>query len=140
MRSQIILILALSVIATMIYSCQNPEQITQKMYYTNGSDLYVKRCENCHGKKAEGLANLIPALTDTIFLSQNKKRLACIIKNGLNEKLTINGVHFQEKMPANADLTDIDLAQIIVYITNSNGSNQGMYRTDQVAEDLQRCK
>jgi mono/diheme cytochrome c family protein len=124
----------------MIYSCQSADQVTQDMYYTNGRDLYVKRCQNCHAEHGEGLVNLIPPLTDTTFLKDHKKELACIIKNGLNQKIEVDKRSFQEKMPAAADLNDIDLAQLIVYITNTNGSKQGMYNTTQVAEDLKNCK
>jgi mono/diheme cytochrome c family protein len=140
MRRYLLSFLLLSAIATMIYSCQSPEQITQDMYFANGRELYVKRCQNCHGQKAEGLADLIPPLTDVSYLKQNKNKLACIIKNGLNEKITVDKREFQEKMPAQTNLNDIDIAQIIVYITNSNGNKQGMYSTEAVTADLNKCK
>jgi mono/diheme cytochrome c family protein len=140
MRHYILSFLVFSTVATMIYSCQNGQQIAQDMYYTNGRDLYIKRCENCHGQKAQGLADLIPPLTDTTFLSKNKNKLACIIKNGLHEKIRVDNREFQEKMPAQSDLNDIDIAQIIVYVTNSNGNKQGMYKTAAVSADLKKCK
>jgi mono/diheme cytochrome c family protein len=124
----------------MVYSCRNADQITQDMYYTNGRDLYLKRCQNCHGEQGEGLADLIPSLTDTLYLKNNKSRLACFLKNGMSEKIVVDGRTFEEKMPANPDLNDIDLAQLLVYITNANGNKQGMYTTEQVAEDLKNCK
>jgi mono/diheme cytochrome c family protein len=123
-----------------MYSCRNTDQITQDMYYTNGRDLYLKRCQNCHGEQGEGLAALIPPLTDTLYLKKNKNLLACFIKNGMSEKISVDGRTFEEKMPDNADLNDIDIAQLIVYITNANGNKQGMYTTDRVAEDLKSCK
>ncbi|MDB5020230.1 MAG: copper oxidase [Pedobacter sp.] len=140
MRRYILSALVLLTITTMIYSCQSAEQIKQDMYFANGRDLYVKRCQNCHGQKAEGLANLIPPLTDARYLKKNKNKLACIIKNGLNEKIIVNNREFSEKMPAQSDLNDIDIAQIIVYLTNSNGSKQGMYNTEAVTADLKKCK
>jgi mono/diheme cytochrome c family protein len=140
MRPYILTFLVLSTIASMICSCQNAEQITQDMYYANGRDLYIKRCQNCHGQKAEGLADLIPPLTDTLFLKNNRNKLACIIKNGLHEEITVSNRKFGEKMPAQTDLNDIDIAQILVYITNSNGNKAGMYSTDSVSADLKKCK
>jgi mono/diheme cytochrome c family protein len=140
MRSWFLVLLAFCCFSTMIYSCQSSDQITQDMYYTNGRDLYVKRCQNCHAEHGEGLVNLIPPLTDTVFLKDHKRDLACIIKNGLEEKIQINNRTFQEKMPAAVDLNDIDIAQLIVYITNTNGSKQGMYSTSKVADDLKNCK
>jgi mono/diheme cytochrome c family protein len=140
MRPYILSFLTLSLFAVLFYSCQSAEQITQDMYYTNGRDLYVKRCQNCHGEKAEGLADLIPPLTDAAYLKTNKNKLACIIKNGLQGKIRVDNREFSEKMPGQSDLNSIDIAQIIVYITNSSGNKQGMYKTEAVNADLKKCK
>jgi mono/diheme cytochrome c family protein len=43
-------------------------------------------------------------------------------------------------MPANNTLADIDIAQIIVYISNSFGNKQGHYDQAEVAKDLAACK
>jgi len=140
MRSKILIILFLAFAGILLYSCQQAGQLEQDMYYTNGRDLYVKRCQNCHGEHGEGLEDLIPPLTDTVFLKKNKKALACIIKNGMSGEIEVDGRKFDDKMRPNADLTDIDIAQLIVYITNTNGNKQGMYSTEAVAADLQNCK
>ena len=140
MRNKILTFLFLVFAGTLLYSCQQAGQLEQDMYYTNGRDLYIKRCQNCHGEHGEGLEDLIPPLTDTLFLKKNKNKLACIIKNGMSEAITVDGRKFKEKMRPNGDLTDIDLAQLIVYITNANGNKQGMYSTEAVAEDLKNCK
>jgi mono/diheme cytochrome c family protein len=136
----VLLVLLAGCFGSMIYSCRDADQITRDMYYTNGRDTYIKRCQNCHGERGEGLANLIPPLTDTVYLKENRKYLACIIKHGMSEQIRVDGRTFQEKMPENADLNDIDIAQLIVYITNANGNKQGMYTTEKVAEDLNNCK
>lgn len=128
------------VLAAIIYSCQNSNQLKQDIYYTNGRDLYIKYCQNCHGTNGEGLNALAPPLTDTVFLKQNKRKIACYIKNGLNEKISINGISYQEKMPDFPNLANIDIAQIMVYVTNSFGNKQGHYDPEQVANDLKNCK
>jgi len=43
-------------------------------------------------------------------------------------------------MPDFATLANIDIAQIVVYITNTYGNKQGMYTPEQIAEDLKNCK
>jgi mono/diheme cytochrome c family protein len=124
-----------TVIALVVYSCQSAEQMLQATYYTNGRDIYIKHCQNCHGAKGEGLSKLAPPLTDTVFLKNNRQKLAGYIKNGLNDTLTIHGQTYQEKMPG-INLANIDIAQLIVYVTNSFGNKQGMYTQEQVAADL----
>jgi mono/diheme cytochrome c family protein len=140
-RSLLIWSLLICMIATILYACQsNGSSLEQDMYYTNGRDLYVKHCQNCHGEQGEGLENLIPPLTDTTYLKNNRNKLVCYIKNGMSEKIYVDGREFHDKMPAHEEFTDIDLAQLVVFISNSYGNKQGMYSTKEVAADLKTCK
>ncbi len=123
----------------MMYACQSEQEIAYAKYMSNGKDIYVSHCQNCHGEKGEGLGELAPPLTDTLFLKNNKTDLACIIKNGANKEMVIHGKKYDGKMPG-LNLADIDIAQVIVYITNSFGNKQGMYTYEQVAKDLGSCK
>ncbi len=124
---------------TIISSCQTAEELEQANYYVNGLSIYKKSCQNCHGKDGEGLGELVPPLTDTTFLKQNKEKLACIIKNGTKEEMVIHGKVYQDEMKGFPEMTDMDLAQVIVYITNAFGNNQGMYHYNQIALDLAKC-
>ncbi|MES2419059.1 MAG: cytochrome c [Bacteroidota bacterium] len=126
-------------ISGIVYSCKNAQEIDYSKYLSNGKDLYITHCQNCHGEKGEGLGELVPPLTDTVFLKTNKANLACLIKNGSNKGVTINGKHYEGKMPAFPQLVSIDVAQVIVYMTNSFGNKQGMYTYEQVANDLTNC-
>ncbi|CAM4084800.1 Cytochrome C oxidase, cbb3-type, subunit III [Pedobacter westerhofensis] len=123
----------------MFYSCQTAESVQRDAYYVNGRDLYIKHCQNCHGEKGEGLGELTPPLTDSVFMKNNKTRLACIIKNGLSGPVTIHGKVYEGKMP-DFNMASIDIAQLTVYITNGFGHKQGMYSSEQVAKDLKQCR
>jgi len=122
-----------------VQSCQNEDSINYKRYYVNGKGLYEKNCQNCHGADGKGLGTLYPPLTDSTYLITNQKRLACIIRNGQNEQITIHNIAYQGQMPANNTLADIDIAQIIVYISNSFENKQGYYDQSDVAKDLAAC-
>lgn len=138
---KIVLILLFSItISCIIYSCQNASEIEFTAYLNNGKDIYKVSCQNCHGEKGEGLGLLAPPLTDTVFLKENKSKLACFIKNGTKIPMVIHGKKYEDKMPAFEQMADIDIAQVMVYITNSFGNKQGMYSYAQVASDLERCK
>jgi len=126
-------------LTSIFYSCQTAESVERDAYYVNGRDLYIRHCQNCHGEKGEGLGELTPPLTDSLFMKQNRTQLACIIKNGLSAPLSIHGKVYEGKMP-DFNLANIDIAQLIVYITNGFGHKQGMYNPEQVAADLKACK
>lgn len=125
--------------AVLIGACQSESQLNYARYYTSGKQLYNTYCQNCHNSDGKGLGTLIPPLTDTVFLRQNKSRLACIIKYGLDEKITVHGVAYDAQMAPNSQLPDIDIAALVTYITNSFGNEQGLYDVSAAAHDLQKC-
>jgi mono/diheme cytochrome c family protein len=139
MRKFILITLFSLTLAGIFYSCQTAEKIQQDAYYVNGRDIYIAQCQNCHGEKGEGLGALTPPLTDSVFMKANKQQLACFIKNGMSTPLTVHGKVYEGKMPA-FNMADIDIAQVVVYITNAFGHQQGMYTNEQVAADLKNCK
>ena len=140
MRKFIINSIFLISILAIIVSCQNQETIDLQNYMSNGKDIYKAKCQNCHGENGEGLGQLAPPLTDSVFMKSNKTRLACIIKNGTNETLVIHGKEYKEKMPGFPELADIDVAQVMVYVTNSFGNHQGFVPYSKVSTQLQNCK
>ncbi len=79
---------------------------------------------------------LIPPLTDTAYIANNKNKLAAIIKYGIEGPITINEKVYDEKMPAETHLTPIEITYIINYIGNSFGNNIGFYTKEQVQQDL----
>jgi mono/diheme cytochrome c family protein len=123
-----------------IQSCQNENSLDYKRYYVNGKRIYEKNCQSCHGADGKGLGTLYPPLTDTTYLKVNKNQLSCIIRNGQQGEIKINNITYDEIMPGNETLADIDIAQVIVYITNSFGNKQGFYDAEAVRSDLKTCK
>ena len=121
-------------------SCQSEEQITYARYYVTGRNLYIQHCQNCHSDEGKGLGKLIPPLTDTTFLSTNRNKIACIIKNGMSDTIEIHGKVYNEAMPGEPNLTNIEIAQLVTYVTNSFGNNQGLYDVEDAAKDLSVCK
>jgi mono/diheme cytochrome c family protein len=127
-------------LAALMYSCQNEDEITFKRYYTTGSVVYQTNCQNCHGKDGQGLSSLMPPLTDTTFLKANKASLACFVKYGIKGKLLIvDKKPFESDMPL-TDLSPIAIAEVLTYVTNSFGNNMGIVTSQQVEADLAKCK
>ncbi|MGX5690749.1 c-type cytochrome [Arcticibacter tournemirensis] len=140
-RNRIICILLLTISSwAVIGSCQSETDLNYARYYTNGKQLYDTYCQNCHGADGNGLQQLIPPLSDTLFLRKNRDRLACIIKNGMDEKIMVNGKEYNALMPPNPQLPDIDIAAIITYITNSFGNKQGLYDQTEATQALKKCE
>lgn len=126
-------------VVCLLNACQSEEEINYSRYYTAGKQVYENKCANCHNQDGSGLALLYPPLTDSTYLKQNKDKLACMIKHGLQGEIIIAGKTYDGVMPAQQDLTDIELAELITYLTNSFGNNQGLTRMEDVSKALKNC-
>ena len=129
----------LALIICMVYSCQSDDQIEYMRYYTAGQDLYKTKCQNCHGAQGEGLAALIPPLTDSVYLKANNAKLACYVQNGLKLPILVKGKAFNGQMPP-AGLTPIEIAQVLTYVKNSFGNQMGLYNVQQANNDVGKCE
>lgn len=130
----------LLVIAILLTACVNEEKVKYTRYFTDGAQLYKTNCQNCHGANGDGLAQLIPPLTDTSFLRKNRSQLACIVTYGIADTIKINGQTYNFKMPANTNLVPIDLAKLLTYVTNSFGNKQGLYDVSEIENHLKKCR
>lgn len=134
------IILGITALVAIIASCESNESLDFDRYYSTGSIVYQNHCQNCHGAHGEGLKALIPPLTDSAFLKKNLQLLPCLVKNGLKGKITIHQKEFDSQMPADTGLANIEIAQALTYITNSNGNKLGIFNVQMVTGDLQGCR
>ncbi|MVN91123.1 c-type cytochrome [Mucilaginibacter aquatilis] len=137
MKFKIIAILFIAVTAA-VYSCQSDEKLEFMRYYTTGQELYKTRCQNCHGAQGEGLAALIPPLTDSIYLKTNRNKLACYVKNGLKLPIMVNGKPFNGEMPPSG-LAPVEIAQVLTYVQNNFGNHLGLHSVEKVNKELESC-
>lgn len=114
------------------------DRIRLQQYMVKGQDLFSIYCANCHQSNGQGLAQLYPPLAKSDYLMADLPRAACIIKNGLQSEILVNGVKFNQMMPPN-NLTPIEIAEILTYITNSWGNNAGISATSEVTKWLEAC-
>jgi mono/diheme cytochrome c family protein len=128
-----------AVIILFIVSCQSDESIEFKRYYSSGALVYQSHCQNCHGVNGEGLSALIPPLTDSIYLKNNKNALTCYITSGLKGQITVKSKTFDDAMPAN-DLSPLEVAQVLTYIGNSFGNKLNTINEQTVQADLAKCR
>ena len=132
-------ILATSILILYLASCESDAGIEFKRYYSTGALVYQTHCQNCHAPDGQGLSDLIPPLTDSSYLKNNKGALACFIKSGLKGPITINSKAFDDAMPAN-DISPIEVAQVLTYIGNSFGNTLNTINEQVVQADLTKCK
>ena len=113
----------------------------QRDPYREGGKLYAKHCANCHGDNGQGLGELIPTLAQADYIGQNRAALPCILVRGLADTIVVNGKTYAgQPMPANADLNEIQVANILNYIHNSWGNQHKDFTLEEVRKQLESCR
>lgn len=128
----------IGVLLVTLSACQNAQDLKTEQYYAEGYQLYTTQCANCHQADGKGLADLYPPLLASTYLSRQNE-LICVIKNGLSGEIQVAGKTYNRPMPANPKLTDIEIAEIVTYVTNTWGKETTYTPIDSVTAALTRC-
>ena len=110
-----------------------------QQYAIQGKLLYIQHCANCHQNEGQGLAKLYPPLAKSDYLMSDVKRAACIIKNGQKDSIQVNGQTYNMAMPAVSNLSALEIAEILTYITNSWGNENELVSVREVETYLISC-
>ena len=123
-------------------SPDNAQADSQKFdrYYLQGKQLYTLHCSNCHQDAGTGLGRVYPPLAHSDFMDKNADEVLCIIRHGREGELIVNGVNFNQKMPPNESLTDLEIAEIATYIFNTWEHNKGLFEVNKVRSVLDSCR
>ncbi|WAC12380.1 c-type cytochrome [Dyadobacter pollutisoli] len=130
---------ALILAIMMLASCQNAEELKSEQYFVEGYQLYTTHCANCHQPDGKGMSNLYPPLAGSPALT-NKALISCVIKNGMRDTIQVNGKVFSRPMPANPKLTEIEIAEIVSFVSMKWGKDSTYTKIETVQAALQGCK
>jgi cytochrome c551 len=120
-------------------STTNNSSAKFEQYYVQGEQLYLKNCSNCHQKNGAGLGLLYPPLNNSDYLRNNFEEVICILKNGKDGEILVNGKSFNKIMPGIPSLTDLEVAEIATYVYNSWDNQRGIIEVVDVSGILSRC-
>ena len=108
--------------------------------YSDGKWVYEQKCQTCHQADGQSLALLIPPLAGSDFLVNHKERIPCIIKHGIEEAIIVNGQEYNGIMYGVQDINEIDITNVINYINNSFGNENGFTSLEEVQSYLEVCE
>ena len=136
-KSNILASLLIVNCSLIIASCQSDEKVKLEQYYIGGKEIYEKNCANCHQKDGKGLQNLYPPIAGSDFL-KDKNRVILLIKNGISGEIVVNGKKFNQPMPANNQLQNLDIAEVVTYIYNEWKIEDKITSTEEVGKVLNK--
>jgi len=109
--------------------------------YPQGMALYEGQCSGCHGIQGEGFRNLYPPMINSKNFIKDPYNTACLIVNGLEGPMEINGQIYDQRMLAIEGLTDVQITNILNYVAHAfNPEVPTPLNIDLVNQRLEECK
>ncbi|ARS35972.1 c-type cytochrome [Pontibacter actiniarum] len=104
-----------------------------------GKRLYEQHCQSCHMEDGSGLKGLIPPLAGADFLQTHRDQLPCIVREGMEGPVTVNGVEYNKEMPGIENMREDQITNLLNYIHTNFGNNNERYTMPEVEQLLQAC-
>jgi len=97
-----------------------------------GKKVYDSVCLACHMRNGTGVPGMHPPITESDFVNGDPVELIKIILQGISGKMEIKGEVYNSIMPAQAHLTDQQIADVLTFVRGSFGNNSGPITPEQV--------
>ena len=85
-------------------------------------------------EKGEGMGRLIPPLAKSDYLLDNLAEASRIIKYGQKGLIVVNGIEYNQPMPANPKLTNAEIQMLLAYIGNAWGNETQIITVSTIEE------
>jgi len=115
-------------------------KIRLRQYLVEGRRLYDIYCSNCHQKNGEGLARLYPPLRNSDYILPNREKVICSIRYGQQGSIIVNGVEYNQPMPANLNITDLEIAEIATFVFTEFADSVQIVTINEVRQIMRSCQ
>lgn len=97
-----------------------------------GKKVYNSVCLACHMRDGSGVPGMHPPLIESEFINGDPDKLIKIVLEGLTGEMEIEGEVYNSIMPAQANLTDQQIADVLTFVRGSFGNNSGEISPEEV--------
>jgi mono/diheme cytochrome c family protein len=97
----------------------------------DGKALYAT-CMACHQANGQGIPGAFPPLAESEWVNGPAENLIRIQLRGLMGPITVKGVEYNSVMPANAAMSDEEIAAVLTYVRSNFGNTSGPVTAEQV--------
>ena len=107
--------------------------------YIQGEAIYEYKCANCHMSSGEGLLGNIPPLAGADWLERRRGDIACIIRYGYRDSITVNSIRYGAPMAGHPELSDTEITNVANYILTAWYNTYEPLTPGEVSEALETC-
>jgi mono/diheme cytochrome c family protein len=120
MVKKVLMVLAILLTCSFWLVFSQNNSLTQSI--RRGQEVFNATCILCHKENGQGQPGVYPPLANSDFLLKDTKRAIDIVLNGLNGEIIVNGKIYNLDMPAQKQLTDQQVTDVLNFVRNSWGN------------------
>lgn len=99
-----------------------------------GRQAFELNCAACHRLNGQGMPGAFPPLAGSDYIaSRNRDTIVSSVLSGISGKLEVNGVTYDNVMPAMSHLSDTEVAHILTFVYNSWDNPGGVIAAHEVS-------
>ena len=120
---------------------KRPDSIADNLFKEKpvpGKKLYNTYCGSCHQRDGKGDGQRFPPLAGSEWVTGSKERLLKTVLNGASGQMTVNGISYNNVMPAFGFLRDQDVAELLTFIRSEFGNKANAVNTEEVSSYRKR--
>jgi len=102
---------------------------------SEGERLYAVHCASCHLPSGGGVPELVPPLTGTDWVSEDKSRLIQVVLQGLSDPIEVDGERYEQEMPGYATRSDEEIAAVLTFVRDRFGEGANAVIAGEVYEE-----
>jgi len=92
------------------------------MLASASAEIYQQKCLMCHQATGLGIPNAFPPIAESEWVNGPAENLIRIQLRGLSGPITVKGKQYTSMMPAQADMSDENIASVLTYIRSNFGN------------------
>ncbi len=108
--------------------------------YIQGEAIYEYKCANCHMSSGEGLLGNIPPLAGSDWLERRRGDIACIIRYGYADSITVNGIRYGAPMAGHPELSETEITNVANYVLTAWYNDYEVLQPAEVTDALEACR
>lgn len=117
---------AMTALKTTRPNIKHPDVVTdnlQQGMLAGGGHVYTTYCAACHQYNGQGDGSRFPPVANSDWVNGNKQRLIQVLLKGLNQPIQVNGVAYNNVMPAHNFLKDAEISAVLSYVRRTFNNN-----------------
>ena len=123
-----------------LYLIAQTKKPTGQTVAKRGKQVYETTCIACHQKDGGGVPHLNPPLIKTEYVLGDKSRLIQIVLKGLNKPIEIEDETYTNVMPAQTQLNDQQIADVLTYVRSNFGNKASAITVAEVKAERAKNK